>query len=455
MIYAYIIHRIVFKDIVCNVMFGGIRYASPDFSDCVLQCVLQLGCEMASKDKLSDKKLKSLLGKAKEQQSMFADGNGLSVRVSKNGVISFVFFFRLGGRESSPVWMTLGRYPDMSLVMAREKRDQCRRWLADGRDPRVQNRIAIEQTLKPVTVKDALMYWVENYAKEHRVPECGHLWRFEKHIFPFIGHIPLSDCLTPEWISCFDRIKKKSPVVSGHTFADCKQALRFCRMRQYANSTALDSLRKVDMGSAPQKRDRVLTPEELKDVWTHLTIKDQWPFASVYMKSLMLLCLVFGCRQREVRESTWEDWDLENWLWKVPKGKSKNKIEIVRPVPAELRDWITNLHIVNKDKGYILGKKVYQTSASAHAQETCQRLGHFHWTLHDFRRTLATRLNDMGVDFYVVEQLLGHTMPGVMGIYNRSQYLDKKLDALNMWITYLNCLAGVHENVTVMTRKAV
>ncbi|MDU9133533.1 type I restriction endonuclease, partial [Klebsiella pneumoniae] len=32
--------------------------------------------------------------------------------------------------------MTLGKYPDMSLKMARDKRDECRAWLAEGIDPR-------------------------------------------------------------------------------------------------------------------------------------------------------------------------------------------------------------------------------------------------------------------------------------------------------------------------------
>jgi len=37
------------------------------------------------------------------------------------------------------------------------------------------------------------------------------------------------------------------------------------------------------------------------------------------------------------------------------------------------------------------------------------------WTLHDIRRTLATRLNELGVAPYVVEQLLGHSLGGRNG----------------------------------------
>ncbi|WP_332108810.1 Arm DNA-binding domain-containing protein [Kosakonia radicincitans] len=49
---------------------------------------------------------------------------------SASGAVSFVFFFRHSGRRSAPVWMTLGKYPDMTLKQAREKRDECRAWLS-------------------------------------------------------------------------------------------------------------------------------------------------------------------------------------------------------------------------------------------------------------------------------------------------------------------------------------
>lgn len=48
----------------------------------------------------------------------------------------------------------------------------------------------------------------------------------------------------------------------------------------------------------------------------------------------------------------------------------------------------------------------------------------------------------MGVDFIVVEQLLGHTLKGVAGIYNRSKYIRQKQEALDRWVAYLDGLVG-------------
>lgn len=106
-------------------------------------------------NKLSDKKLKNLLGVPREKYEFFADGAGLSVRVSTVGGISWTFTYRNSGTIQR---VTLGRYPDMSLKRARERRDECRAWLAEGKDPRRQLKLSKKESLKPVTVREAIEY---------------------------------------------------------------------------------------------------------------------------------------------------------------------------------------------------------------------------------------------------------------------------------------------------------
>lgn len=67
--------------------------------------------------------------------------------------------------------------------------------------------------------------------------------------------------------------------------------------------------------------------------------------------------------------------------------------------------------------------------------------------MHDLRRTLATRMNDLGVAPHIVEQLLGHSLGGVMAIYNRSQYLPEKKQALDMWLEHLEAMSCPTDNV--------
>lgn len=52
------------------------------------------------------------------------------------------------------------------------------------------------------------------------------------------------------------------------------------------------------------------------------------------------------------------------------------------------------------------------------------------FTPHDLRRTTATMLSELGVDPIVVEKILNHELMGVMAVYNRHQYMDKRKEAL-------------------------
>lgn len=68
-----------------------------------------------------------------------------------------------------------------------------------------------------------------------------------------------------------------------------------------------------------------------------------------------------------------------------------------------------------------------------------------HWSLHDIRRTCATRLYADGVDPLAIEDLLGHTSGlrgGIKGVYNRSQTLEKQRPALRSWAIKLAALAN-------------
>jgi integrase len=55
------------------------------------------------------------------------------------------------------------------------------------------------------------------------------------------------------------------------------------------------------------------------------------------------------------------------------------------------------------------------------------------WGLHDFRRTLSTRLHDAGVEPLVVEALLAHKQQGVAAVYNRASFREAKKAALLRW----------------------
>ena len=64
------------------------------------------------------------------------------------------------------------------------------------------------------------------------------------------------------------------------------------------------------------------------------------------------------------------------------------------------------------------------------------------WRLHDLRRTAATNLQELGVRNEVVSAILNHALPGVTGVYLRSELEKEKADALALWANALMKIVG-------------
>jgi integrase len=74
-----------------------------------------------------------------------------------------------------------------------------------------------------------------------------------------------------------------------------------------------------------------------------------------------------------------------------------------------------------------------------------ERSGVTAWTVHDIRRSAATRMADLGVQPHIIEQILNHQSghkAGPAGIYNRSSYEREVRAALALWEDHIRTLVG-------------
>nr|WP_198589614.1 site-specific integrase [Shewanella sp. 10N.286.51.B7] len=378
----------------------------------------------------------------------FTDGKGLGVRISKTGHIKFQFRYKIKGKNKR---FDLGSYPDLSLKQAREHTQECRAWLANGRDPKVARAMAFDKSFTPVTVEEALEYWIEKYARFNRKNFEKIRPQLKKHIYQYIGDFELEKTDMRHWLACFDRIthgtdegQKPAVVATGTVLQICKQALKFCRVRQYAVSHALEDLEVSCVGKKAQKKDRILSKSELRDLLLSINQKK----GSFYMRHLSLLLIIFGARTQEVRRSTVDEWDLDHQLWTVPKEHSKNGTKIMRPIPSQVMPLIKSLLKRNAKTGYLLGELRTDCSVSGSGSRIYKRLNHNEkWTLHDLRRTFSTQLNDLDVEYRVVEVIVGHAIADSEGHYNYSRYINKSTKALDMWCDWLERLVNPIDNV--------
>jgi hypothetical protein len=90
---------------------------------------------------------------------------GFGVRITTAGVVSFVLNYYIHGRERR---FTIGRYPELTAIMARERALQLRGQILDGHDP-LQER---ERERGEPTFRELADEYLENYAIHHKRPVC-------------------------------------------------------------------------------------------------------------------------------------------------------------------------------------------------------------------------------------------------------------------------------------------
>jgi len=181
-------------------------------------------------------------------------------------------------------------------------------------------------------------------------------------------------------------------------------------------------------------RDRVLAPEELSLVWRLAGDGD-------YGAILRLLVLT-GQRREEVGGMLWSEIHLKDAMWRIGAERTKNGLPHEVPLSAPA---VTILSALNRREGRdrVFGARDgafqgWSNAKTALDARMSATLGHPReaWRLHDIRRTVATRLADLGVLPHVVEAVLNHISghkAGVAGIYNRASYATEKDAALTRW----------------------
>jgi integrase len=201
------------------------------------------------------------------------------------------------------------------------------------------------------------------------------------------------------------------------------------------------------------KRKRVLSFDELRLVWLAAE-QIGWPFGPM-VKLLMLT----GARREEVAAATWREFDLKakQPVWVIPEDRAKNSTEHhVALAPTALAILEGLPRIVGKGNfilttngetsisGYSRGKARLDAAMLAIARKEAEERGDDpdevsipDWTLHDLRRSLATRGGDIGILPHIVEALLNHAKTGIAAHYNHARYEAEKRAALIRWAAHI------------------
>ena len=194
-----------------------------------------------------------------------------------------------------------------------------------------------------------------------------------------------------------------------------------------------------------EPRERTLTDDELAAVWRACRDDD-------HGKVIRLLMLL-GSRRAEVGGICWSEIDLQRGVWTLPRERSKNGRAHTLPLMPMALDIITSVpRMVSRDQLFGERGAVGFSAWSRGKRALDERSGVSDWTVHDIRRTVATRMADLGVQPHIIEAALNHQSGhkrGVAGVYNRSSYEREVRAALALWTDHVRTLVEGGERKVV------
>jgi integrase len=172
---------------------------------------------------------------------------------------------------------------------------------------------------------------------------------------------------------------------------------------------------------------------------------------SLKMASLLKLRLITAQRNSEVTSMRWEDLDLEQGMWTIPGGFTKNgqihPVPLSAPAVRILKDMKAAadaeaekpLKGRNEPRGHSPWVFPGVRDRGVSVTEVQKLIGRVRTNSkvkfrgHDLRRTASTKMTELGVSRLIVRKILNHAEPEVTAVYDRFGYLKEKREALDLW----------------------
>ena len=326
---------------------------------------------------------------------------GLSVRVTKAGVKSYVFTKKVNGKF---LRITLGKVAGMSLTSARAAASAHHGEIAKGVDVvAVRKGAKAAATLKATTLAGAYERFLT--LKDRRtstVKDYQMLWRL--HVPDRLKRKPLSD------ITSFDVEKLKAELGRKTPRTANKVVVLLSAIMSKCGRWADNPARGVERFEE-RVRTRRLDADELARLWKALDAAAESLWAD-FFKVLILT----GARRDALCSMRWQDLDLAAGVWVVPATWSKNRREMAVPLTNTAvkvlqrrqrnrtrSPWVWPSekarigHVVNPEKPW----RAFLTAAEIHESVS----------LHDIRRTLGSSLAKSGATAATISKALGHVSP--------------------------------------------
>jgi integrase len=354
--------------------------------------------------RLTDLLIKKIASPEQGQKTYFDQSlPGFGVRVSQGGTKSFVVMF--GARRQLK---TLGRYPDVSLSVARK---EAKRVLADSsryelmRHPTISFSDAKERFLSDAAAR----------TRKRTIDEYQRLLTRHFKLEKSLRSVSRQDVM-----QVVERLRD-TPSEAKHAYVAIRTMMNWCVKQGLLDQSPVPS-----MVLKTEARSRVLSDNELTQVWMRAK-EIGYPYGTIIQ-----LLILTGQRRGEIAALRWDWIDEESITF--PASITKNGREHRIPLAPVAKSLLASLprsgELVFPSR---FGDQSPFNGWSKAKRNFDQSLQIAPYTLHDLRRTFSSNLARSGVPIHVTEKLLNHvsgSISGVAAIYNRHSYWNEMSSAL-------------------------
>lgn len=377
--------------------------------------------------------------KPKDKEYNLYDGQGLQLRVKPSGkkVWVFNYFEPFTKRRRN---LTLGDFPDLSLALAREKRQRNRELLAQDIDPisHRNEQIETKRAAASNTFKAVAERWFEIRRKDLKPDTAQRLWRsLENDVFPRIGAIPIEQLTAPKAIEAVEALTKRNSFEMARKVARrINNVMSFALNVGYIKQNSLTDIKEV-IPPSTGKNMPALAPDELPELMRALN------FANIKYVTRCLIewQLHTMVRPGEAVQARWEEIDFDNAIWAIPAERMKMARPHEVPLTKQSLALLEFMEPLSGHREFIFpsDRAPLRHANKETANRALKRMG-FEGRLvaHGLRALASTTLNEQGFDRDVIEVALAHKdKDKIRAAYNRSTYLKQRREMMEWWSEHI------------------
>lgn len=406
---------------------------------------------------LTDAQCRNAVCPVEKKRARFTDSGGLYLEVSPTGSKRWFWKMYRDGKEGR---MSLGSYPEVSLMAARKARDAARLQWASGVNPVQARRLAkLKQKISSAdTFKETALEWYEKHhtrwSSHYAVREKRNL---EKDLFPHFGARSIGNIEPIELLAAIRKVEERGALDVAHRVLITARAVW-----RYAVATARakrDITGDIAGALTPHHGKHFAAITDPSQFGKLIRVIRSYQGGHIVRAALQLAPMLFQ-RPNELRGMAWSELDLDAGLWTIPSERMKRRVEgkkngipHVVPLPRQAVEILRELHPFTGGGSLVFpGERSHDRPISDNTlRAALLTLGYASsiQTVHGFRATARTILAEvLEVDPLVIEAQLAHAVKDPNGTsYNRTQYLKQRIAMMQRWADYLDRLAAGAEIV--------